>query len=216
MSSVPSRWVVTETDLSTAADVFPALPGQGFPKKAPSFNTVKREAASGRQIRRARWSSPRWLFEISYEVLRNRVSLPELSKLFGFFLTALGNYGAWFFLDPYENTVSNATLGTGDGSTTDFQATRTWGAGTGYAFNDPVYAFWLQPVVYVNGAPTTAFTVQPWGVIRFNYPPADGTALTWSGKYLFACAFADDSVNAEQMTKDLFSAGGIKFYSLKP
>jgi uncharacterized protein (TIGR02217 family) len=217
MTSVPSRWVVTETDLTTSADVFPALPGQGFVEKAPTFSTLTRTASSGRESRTARWAAPRWAFKVSYEAIRNRVGLPELTRIWGFFCTALGSYGAWFFHDAFDDTVTTTgVLGTGDGSSTDFQASRTLAAGTAFQFQDPVYCFWLQPTVYVNGVATTAFTVQPWGVIRFTTAPANGAVLTWSGQFLFVCRFDQDDLNVKQMTHDLFSQDGIKFLSLKP
>ncbi len=216
MTSVPGRWVVSESDLSVAADVFPALPGQGFVKKGPTFKTATRQVVNGRETRNARWSTPRWAFEISYEALRDRVALPELQRFWAFFCTALGSYGAWFFHDPFDDTVVGGTLGDGDGATTDFQATRTLGTGTGFAFDDAVYAFWQQPQVYIDGMPTTAFTVQPWGTIRFDSPPGGGTNLTWSGKFLFVCRFDQDEADVQQMTHDLFSNDGLKFLSLKP
>jgi len=216
MSSIPSRWVVTEIPISTAADVFPALPGQGFYKKTPTWNTTVQNVASGREVRISNWSGPKWAFDLSYEAIRNRVTMPELTLLWGFFATARGRYGAWFFQDPFDNLVSGGALGTGDGTTTQFQATRTLAAGSGYAFNEPVYAFYLQPTVYINGVSTTAFTVSPWGVIQFSTAPTAGQVLTWSGGFLYVCRFDIDTMDTTQITHDLFSTTGLKFVSLKP
>ena len=217
MGAIPSRWVVTETPISNAADVLPALAGRKMEStKTPHFSTGVKSLASGREVRTSFWSSPKWSFNLSYEFIRNRVTQPELSKLWGFFATQLGKFGAWFYQDPYDNTVTGGTLGVGNGTATDFQATRTLAAATGYAFNEAVYAFYLQPTIYINGTPTVAFTVQPWGVIRFNTAPTAGAALTWSGGFLFVCRFEQDDLATEQMFFDLFSAKGLNFVSLKP
>lgn len=217
MSSVPSRWVVTENPISYAPDVFPVLPGRRMESnKTPMFSSGMKQLASGREVRTAYWSGPRWKFDLSYEFIRNRVSQPELTKIWGFFASQLGKYGAFFYQDPYDNTVTGGTLGTGDGTTTNFQATRTLAGGTGYAFNEPIYAFWQSPTVYINGLQTSAFSVQPWGVIRFNTAPTSGQSLTWSGNNLFVCRFDQDDLNTKQMFFDLFSADGLSFISLKP
>lgn len=208
--------MITETNLDDSADVFPQLAGAGFASKSPEFKTVRREAQSGRVIKNSKWSSPRWNFKVSYEFLRDNVTVKELARLWAFFMSAFGMCGGWWYHDQYDDTVTGGTLGTGDGTTTDFQASRTRGSGYGYAFNEPVYGFWLTPIVYINGTPTTSFTVQPWGAIRFNTAPTAGQTLTWSGKFLFPCEFTNDDIGTTQLLTSLFSADGVEFRTIKP
>ena len=214
----PNTGVVTDTDLSVNADVFPALPGQEFiQSKAPSFSTGVRQASNGREVRASFWDSPIWKFKVNYAVLRNRAALPETQKILAFFNSRRGKYGFFFFRDPTDDTVdAGEFLGTGDGTNRVFQFTRAVGRGTPYVTREPVRALWLAPTVLINGTPTTAFTIAPWGVLTFTSAPAASAAITWSGKFLYVCRFDQDEMSLVQLLKDLFSQDGLQFKSIKP
>lgn len=212
----PSVGVVTETDLSTSPEVMPELPGQDFMvSKDIEWSTGRRMAGNGRTIRNANFSSPTYHFSIRHNVLRDRPALPELAKLIGFFNSRHGGYGTFFYKDPSAYQVTDEPFGTGDGTTTVFQAQRTVGRGTTYPSIEPVYAFWETPVVKVSGG-AVSVTIDPWGVITFLTPPANAAALTWTGKFLHVCAFDDDTLSVSQIVSDLWSQEGFKFTSQRP
>ena len=215
MSSIPSRWIVTESNIANAPDVLPALAGCKMERtKTPYYKTNTTEMASGRETRVSLWSSPRWKFTLSYEFIRDRVTQPELKKMYGFFLGARGAYGAWFYQDPYDNTVSGGIVGVGDGSTRTFQPTKPING-----FSDPVYAFFGYPSVYINGVLKTYgtdYSIGSWGQITFTTAPSSGAVLTWSGSFLYVCRFANDELETVQMYKDLFSSKGVEIITLKP
>jgi uncharacterized protein (TIGR02217 family) len=214
----PTVGVITSTDLTTNADVFPQLPGTDFlTDRSPIFSTGLKTAASGREIRTAYRSAPLYQWSVAINVLRARPAVPEVAKLMGFFSSRQGRYACFFYLDPVDNAVVTEPFGTGDGATTTFQLSRQVGRGTTYPGGpEPVYACWLTPTIYVNGVSTAAFTVGPWGVVTFVSPPAAAAALTWTGSYLFVCRFDQDDLPLQQIVKDLWSQKGLKFMSLKP
>lgn len=212
----PTRGVVTATDLSTDADVLPVLPGQDFLlSRDPNWSSGVHKTASGRSIRTSFMSSPTYTLKVRHNLLRNRPSLPELAKLVAFFNSRRGRYGAFFALDPEDSAALDEPMGIGDGVTTVFQAQRTVNKGGTYATAEPVYAFWLAPVFKVAGT-ITAATVTPWGVVTFGSAPAVDHAVTWSGSWLWVCAFTQDRLSVAQMVSLLWSQDGLEFESLRP
>jgi uncharacterized protein (TIGR02217 family) len=197
--------------------VFPTLTGMSFTvNKGPSWNTITKQAASGRQVRVSLQSSPIWKFKLAFEYLRDRsAATSDVQNLWAFFNSVSGQLGQFDFLDPYENAVLDQEIGVGNGSTTSFQLTRTVGVGTSYPWIEPVYAVFGAPTVYVNGTPTAA-TLGSYGVITFATPPAAASVITWSGSFMFLCHFTQDDVQPAQMVKGLWSLDGLTFESLLP
>jgi uncharacterized protein (TIGR02217 family) len=193
---------------------FPLLAGQGFlSEKTPIWSTQVAESVSGRERRRQVWSYPRWRFQVSYEFLRDNATVDELDKLVVFFNAAAGMYADFGYLDPYDNVATAMPFGTGNGTTTQFQITRTTTAG-GISFTEPLYAFTANPIIYRNGVATTAFTISN-GLVTFTTAPAAGVALTWTGNYMFLCRFDQDEVSPAQMMYQLWSLNGLVFKSVK-
>ena len=151
--------------------VLPFLPGQDpTVKKAPSFSTKVKRAASGRTRRNALWPYPIWNFELSYEVIRHKPTNDELAVLWEFFIAAKGQFATWLFVDPTDCQVTAQPFGTGDGVTTTFQLTRPL-----RSVSEPVFAVY-SPTIYVNGSPTAAYTLVPNGAVQFTSAPL-GTSV---------------------------------------
>lgn len=213
----PTRGVVTATDLSTDGEVFPQLPGSDFlMSRNPRFSTNVSRSSSGRTTRTSLFSSPIYTFKIVHNVLRDDASMVEIQKLTAFFNTRQGMFGSFFYLDSSDYQVTDEPFGTGDGSTATFQAQRSVGRGTSYARIEPIYAFWIAPTVKVAGVTTVPAAINPWGQITFTTPPANGAALTWSGKFLWVCAFTQDQLSVQQIVNGLWSQDGLTFESIKP
>lgn len=193
---------------------FPQLAGQGFlSQKTPIWSTQVAESVSGRERRRQVWSYPRWLFEVSYEFLRHTPTKDEIDQMWVFFNTAAGMYGEFGYLDPYDNLCTNMPFGTGDGSTKSFQITRTTTAG-GLSFTEPLFAFLGTPVIKKGGVATTAFTLSN-GMVTFATAPASGSALTWTGQFMFLCRFDSDEIAPSQMMAQFWSLDGLTFKTVK-
>lgn len=194
--------------------VFPALAGQNFPVKSPIWSTRLATAASGRERRGRAWSYPKWLFKVSYEVLRSATSFSELQRLVGFFNNHAGRFATFSYYDPNDNLVTDQLFATGDGATKTFHLIRTGGYGQ-MTWVEPVKAVLGTPKVSVGASDTTAFTIGSLGTITFTTAPASGAALTWSGQFMFRCRFDQDQLDAEQMMQALWSQGGLSFITDK-
>jgi uncharacterized protein (TIGR02217 family) len=191
--------------------VFPQLPGQ-MPnvKKAPTWSTNVAISSSGVERRTALWAYPRWTFELNYEVLRNRPAAmqDEVQAIWELFNLAEGKRFSFLYLDGTDFVVNGEQFGTGDGSTTLFQLTRT-------------VRSWSEPLlcpfgvtVYVNGTPTTVGLLNGGSVI-FNTAPPDFAVLTWSGYFFYPCRFDQDDLTLTEIMQALWSNDGLKFISLK-
>ncbi len=213
------RAVITTSPLSNDAEVFPFLAGQGFPtSKRPVWQTTIKRAYSGREVRAAAYTYPRWEWTLSWEVVRTSTAYLELQALYGFIGSRQGRNIPFYYQDQTDNTVVGQGFGTGDGSTTTFQLYRTVGAGTIYSYLDPVLVLQGYPNIYVNGTLktlTTDYTIGINGAITFTSAPAAAAALTWTGSYLFICRFDDETVDAAQFGGVLWSIGKLTFVSVK-
>lgn len=205
----PGIWAGTQS-----LAVLPFLPGQSVSvTKAPQWSTEVIRTASGRERRTAYWPYPLWRFELQYEVVRHRPANDELAAMWEFFNLALGQFAPWLFVDPSDCQVASTTpvqFGTGNGSTTTFQLTRTLNS-----FAEPVYGAY-QPVILDNGAPTTAsLSFSPNGQVTFGAPPASGHVLSWFGYFYFGCRFLTDDLGFEQVVPQLWAGKSLKFSSLR-
>lgn len=217
---LPTRWLISSPDLVSDPNVFPLLPGQNFlALKSITFPaTTVRTSATGREVRVGQASIPKWRFKCSYEFIRSRPpTTDELQQIIAFFANRLGQRGSFLFWDPNDHNVTTPVqIGVGDGATTTFQFQRQVFASGAAPFLEPVYAINDTPTVYVDGAPTTAFSVGSFGTLVFAAAPAAGQVITWTGRFLFLCRFSEDKFDAMQMCKDLWSNDGVPFESFKP
>lgn len=219
MSYGPTGGVVDATTLSTNPYVFPKLRGQKFlAQKSPiAPTTLVFQSETKREVRFSVSDVPTWRFKARYEYIQdNAPSNSDLQKLFGFFLSCGGKFRTFYFHDVYDDVATMSRFGTGDGTKTTFQLTRQVAAGTIYAFDEPVFVILGTPTVYINGTPTTAFTITDYGAIQFNTPPVTGASLSWTGNFMFLCRFDVDQIDAEQLMKGIWSPDGVEFVSWLP
>ena len=210
---LPQRWLITPANAVDDPTIFPLLVGQSFlTGKSPMWQTSVATSVSGRERRQRRWSYPRWQFKVAYEVLRDAPATPDLARLWAFFNAQAGKSAAFGFLDPTDCIASAMPFGTGDGTTTAFQITRTVTFG-GVTFSEPV-ARAIGATFTVGGSPAAA-TLGPGGIVTFATAPATGAALAWSGRWVFVVRFDTDQLEAAQMMTALWSQSGITLLSLK-
>jgi uncharacterized protein (TIGR02217 family) len=132
-----------------------------------------------------------------------------------FFISKLGGAVAFFYLDRDDNLVTSNSFGIGDGTTAQFQLSRTVTIGS-VSFSEPVRGFNGNPTIYVNGVATTAFTVGNLGQILFDTPPASGAVLTWTGSFFFLARFEKDELDLSQLMQGIWQEGGLDFRTFKP
>jgi uncharacterized protein (TIGR02217 family) len=190
---------------------------RGWPiKKSPQFNTLIETPVSRRgETRISTTPYCTWSFDLTFPLLKGTFNdaTSYLNQLVGFYMQMQGQANSWLFNDPHDNIIAStapATFGLGDGSTKVFQLTRPIG---NYA--DIIQNANGTPVIYVNGAPTAAFSMTTQGVITFTSAPANGVVLAWSGGYYFRCRFSDDSLSdLSQIFTNVWQIAQVKFQSI--
>lgn len=199
------------------AAIFPTMPGLKWGTvKTPMWSTGIQKAASGRELRGAFYSFPRYKISLGYEVLRSG-ALAELQTMVGFFNARKGSFESFLYLDPEDNAVVNQQFGVGVSGQTQYQLVRAYGGNA-----EPVLAPQLvvhggaDPVIMVNGVvQTSGCTVAEFGVVTFASAPAVGAVLSWSGSYYWRCRFMQDSADFDRFLYQLWALKKIELITLK-
>lgn len=209
--------------------VFPALPGVAIGiKKTSVWNTIVNTAQSLREVRIKLATSPVYNYELPYSFLRTPFAFQELQTLIGFINQVGGAYDSWLYSDPLDNEVKVGSLGIGDGTTTTFRLTRTYGgftenidnpntatisAGTGLMWSsdgttpmwssDGTTPMWIGPAL-------GSFTISNGSIIFATAPPI-GVTVYWSGFFYYRCRFLNDANEFDQETVFIYSNQGLQF-----
>lgn len=184
--------------------------------RTPTFKTSTQIMESGRESRSGGWQMPLWKWQLVYEFLRDDPNnldedgYTELTRLAGFYLAHRGSLSSFLYQDQKDNQCNGQRLGLGDGSTTAFQLVRQYGP-----FTEAIQTPAGTPVIYLAGAPTTAFTVDQRGVVTFTSPPGNGALITADFGFYFRCRFADDSADFEHWADTLWNAKQINLQQVK-
>lgn len=194
--------------------VFAPPVGLTFPvQRRPLWKTLHQESVSGRDNPIQLWAYPRRRWTIDFDVLRSdNASLDQpapaqaLQSVEGFFNSVGGSALAFIYVAPEDRSVTNQSFGTGDGATTQFGLTRSFGG-----FVEPVFAPQGTPVIAIAGTPTLAFALGTQGLVTFNSAPANGAALTWTGTYGFVCRFDADEIPFSEFMNNLWDLKGLSF-----
>jgi uncharacterized protein (TIGR02217 family) len=197
------------------SSIYPSLPGLDFGSvRTPRFNTSTQASISGYESRIARMAYPIYTFKLKYEFLRSGAATLEMQTLAGFFLSMQGSFNSFLYTDPDDYSVTNQSIGTGDGATTTFQLVRSYGAG-GFTLTEPVHNTNSTPVIKVDGVTktvTTDYTISATGLVTFVTAPASTKSITWSGTFYYKCRFKDDSSDFDKFMQDLWSNSSVTFY----
>ena len=200
--------------MSTA--VLPTLAGLGINvTRTPMWDSQVQTSISGKEIRTAFWTYPKYKWEVMFSVLRSSGSYTELQQLFGFFNARQGQFDTFLYQDADDNSVTSQAIGTGDGSTTTFQLVRTFGS-----FVEPILAPNVVSHVYRAGVDHSDWTVSNWatatpGLITFNAAPANGQAITADFTYYFPVRMTTDTMAFDQKYTHLYAVKKFAFQSVK-
>lgn len=181
-------------------------------KRTPSFRTLQQMPTNniGRVgISTTPFNLWKWSLDLSF--IKGNPNTAGGDSAFqtvvGFYGSQLGAAGAWLYEDPYDygtdssgDLISNS-IGTGDGSTTIYQTTRSMGG-----LIDLIQNFQSgYPNIYVAGTeqPTDSYTLDEFGTLTFNTAPGSGDAITWEGNFYWLCYFTNDTLGTLQ--NELFS-----------
>lgn len=194
--------------------VFDPTPyGFKLPSKAPSFDVlIHAPIAKIGEIRASVQPYPLWDIEFELEWARGAENMPGTvyNYLLGFFLQCGGPFSDFLYDDPYDDSVTAAFFGIGDGSTKQFQLIRP--IGSGY---DIVQNLSSAPTLYDNGiAIASGYTVSTTGIITFTSAPASGHVLTWTGNYYYRVRFLNPEVKFSQFAKQIWESKSMPLRSV--
>lgn len=186
-----------------------ALGARGGPERATDIVTL----SSGREERNQRWAQSRRRYNAGYGI-KTRA---DMQAVLAFFEERRGRFHAFLWRDGLDHSSNGQQpLGTGDGSETEFQLVKQYGASF-----DPYVRTITKPVaetiaVCVDGVPTSAFEVDELtGIVTFDVAPADGAELTASFEFDVPVRFDVDRLDIELTGFDAADAPAIPLIEVR-
>jgi len=184
-------------------------------KKSPRWNTVRQKGPAGINAAIALMPFCVWDFEFSLDNItgHEHTASSVVAQMLGTFMATAGGAGLFLFADPQDNSVTGAQFGKGDGTSKSFQLSRNI-----YGYPDIIQNVNGTPSIYVGGTLTAPASITTTGVVTFATAPASGAVLTWTGNFMYACRFAEDTIDATRNFTinngiDHWMIQGVKFSS---
>ncbi|MBN2972933.1 DUF2460 domain-containing protein [Roseomonas aeriglobus] len=181
-----------EDDVIAFDDVrFPLALGQEVAVVA-EHSTAIVASAGGHEARNAAWEQARARYDVGPGVR----SEADIAQLLAFYRARLGPARAFRLRDPFDWRVVGERLGTGDGARMRFALVKRY---------EGIVRRITRPTpgtlsVFVNGAATSAFTLEAGGQVAFDAPPAAGAVVTASFDFDVPVRFAEDSLSVNRAT----------------
>lgn len=193
--------------------VFPKLPGLKLDlSKTAQWDTTKKTAVSGREVRAGYWSYPTIVYRLTYEVLRTYTALSELEQIQGFFNARRGSFESFLYSDAQDKTVVDQVFGIVQAGVMSYQLVRSQGGHVA-----PVGCIDGAPALKANGVIISAanYTINNDALVTFSVLPAVNATLTWSGNYFARVRFTQDMLEFDKFTHMLWAAKKIQFQTDK-
>jgi uncharacterized protein (TIGR02217 family) len=164
----------------------------------PTYYNVIQEAISGVEQRVKVWAKCRGRWECSYPILDRDDSTGDFRAVIALFRAHFGSLYPFPFKDWTDYELTNENIGTGDGSETEFQITKTYdpsqillGTPGSRTYVREIYLPRSGLVVKVNGvtktlttgSPAADYSISSTGLITFTSPPTNGHAITVTGEF---------------------------------
>lgn len=190
--------------------------GSGF---GPSFRNVIQEAFAGNEQRYAQWTKCRGVGDLSYGLQSSSDPLGDFAAILALWRAHFGSLYPFRFRDWSDYTATDEPFGTGDGTTTEFQLSKTYDpslillgtAGSLFYVRDIVLLA-STPTIKVDGTTktvTTDYTVSDTGLVTFTSAPTADKVLTWSGEFDVPVRFDIDQLPVILDDSDLTSIQSI-------
>jgi len=190
--------------------------GSGF---GPTFRNVIQEAISGNEQRFAQWTKCKGVGDLSYGLLTSEDPMGDFRAILAIWRAHFGSLLPFRFRDWSDYTALDEVFGTGDGSQTQFQLSKTYDPSL-ILLNMPGNLFYVRdihllastPVIEVDGVTmtvTTDYTISASGLVAFTSPPANNKLLTWTGEFDVPVRFDTDQLPVIMNEADLTSIRSI-------
>jgi uncharacterized protein (TIGR02217 family) len=193
--------------------IFPTLDGIEYPiTQRADFNTQIFTSLNGSEFRHALYATPKTTFKLSLINLIREAQADQLADFLGFLCSTKGQYGAFLYDNPTDNSAVNDLISMGDGSTTAFQLARIYGGAAG-SIREIVQSVNTVDGIYANGELINSggYSVDDAGIVTFLVAPPADYRLTWSGRFYYRCRFTQDGFDIEQQVSTLHQASDIEF-----
>jgi hypothetical protein len=209
------------------------LPGLTYNSKwSPNFvNMDTVTTASGADIDLGLAQDPLHDFELTYAFLRqgpragpSLLAQIEFETLMGFHLAIGGTRGRFLYRNPNDAKTFRNQIATGDGVTTVFTITRTFGANGFFGTEAVGQVDTAAPLnVYLGTSTTpvapslyTISTATPCvNTIAFETAPAAGAAICLDMHYFYYCKLSANSNTFEKFMDSLWSLSKIVLHSCR-
>lgn len=188
--------------------VFPSLPTMAWnSEKRQKWNTLLQKSGNGRRKTLCQQAYPEWELECSYTCLDD----DEIARAAGFFASMQGTTKPFLWLDSEDYQETGVRIGTGNGTTTEFQLLRNLGDYFVEPVRDPI----AETVkIYINGS-LTSITLLTDGWLKFSSPPPSNSVITADFKYYWRVAFNDDELNWSNFWYGFYELKTIKLVTVR-
>jgi uncharacterized protein (TIGR02217 family) len=158
----------------------------------PTFYNYIQTANSGKEQRVRVRNKCRWRWTLGYSILNYEETAGTFQAVNALFIAHIGSLYPFRFKPHGDSTLTNELIGTGDGSETEFQITKTYDPGTLLGASPlrtyvrEIYFPYSGLVVKVNNVAqtlTTHYTISSTGLITFLTPPTNGHTVKVTGEY---------------------------------
>lgn len=190
--------------------------GSGF---GPSFRNIIQEAISGNEQRFAQWTKCRGVGDLSYGLRASDDPLGDFAAILALWRAHFGSLLPFRFRDWSDYTATDEIFGTGDGTTTTFQLSKTYDPSL-ILLGTAGSLFYVRDITLLDGAPTisidgvektvtTDYTINSSGLVTFTSAPANTKQLTWTGQFDVPVRFDIDQLPVILNDSDLASIQSI-------
>jgi len=189
--------------------ILPDFAGFGMDRKRnPRFANRIKTTISGREVRNRFAAYPVWHFTRPVEALINDLDADDLNQLTGFYMVHGGQDDSWLYDCPGYNRAESVWIGTGNGSSTQFQLL----LGYPWGFVEPVHNPKNDVQILVDEVlQTSGYSLGGTGLVTFATAPAPGQLIVWSGGYYYRCRFDFDLPDFNESLPGVFDYADYSF-----
>lgn len=173
-------------------------------KRRIRYSTDLITTDGGHTVTNQRWRYPLFAFDFKLEPgdpdTDDDLSLQAFINLFH---VAGGRHTTFRFRDWRDYSAEAQSLGTGDGSTTQFQLRRVYQLGASVRYRKVTRPVAGTVVGYKNGIASTASVDTSTGILTFASAPANGVAVTADFEFDLPVRFENDELEIVALNSDL-------------
>jgi uncharacterized protein (TIGR02217 family) len=179
----------------------------------PTYSTDIVITQGGHEQRNINWSAARARYNVAYGVRTQA----QLDALIAFFRARKGRADGFRFKDWTDYKATAQLIGTGNGSTTQFQLVKTYASGSvteTRTITKPVsgsISIYLAGVLQTSGYSVSTTT----GLVTFTTAPSNGTAITATFEFDVPTRFDTDRLSASLDNYGISSVNDIPLVEVR-